>query len=89
MKQALLLQTGHEESHWKSVHQAMKDCGESLEELEGIFKNLRSTTTGFARLLKPKKLIKFNMKEQDVALLKQQIAAYRRTMALSFQLITV
>jgi len=89
MKQALLLQTGHEERHWKSVHQAMKDCGESLEELEGIFNNLGSTTTWFAKLLKPKKMIKANMKEQDIALLKQQIAAYRRTMALSLQLITV
>lgn len=89
-KQALLLQTGHEERHWKSVHQAMKDCGDSLEELEGICKNLESTTTRFGWFaLKPKKLIKVNMKDQDIALLKQKIAAYRRTMALSFQLITV
>jgi hypothetical protein len=89
-KQALLLQTGHEERHWKSVDQAMKDCGESLEQLEGIFSKLGATTTRFGRFaLKPKKMIKVNMKEREAEFFKRQIAAYRRTMALSFQLITL
>jgi len=88
-EKVLAPQTGHELEHWKSVQRSMNDCRETLEKMQGIFEGLGATRTRFGIALKPKKLIKLNMKDQDIMLLKQQITAYRQTMQLSFQLITV
>ena len=88
-EKALALQTGHELEHWKSVERSMKDCRETLEKMQTLFEGVSRTRTRFGIALTSKKMIKLNMKGLDIQLLKQQIAAYRRTMQLSFQLITV
>jgi hypothetical protein len=84
---ALKSQTGHEAQHWENVRRSMDDCKVTLAELERILVKVNKTDGGFLR--RPKKVMKLAMKEQNIALFKQQIAAYRQTMQLSLQLITV
>jgi hypothetical protein len=84
---ALASQTGHEAQHWENVKQSMKDCKETLERLEGILQDINKVDTKFFR--RPWKVLKLGMKEEVISLFKQQIAAYRNTMQLSLQLITV
>jgi hypothetical protein len=86
-KVALNAHTGHEAQHWENVRQSMRDCKETLERLEQVLEKVNKGDSGF--LWRPKKTIKLNMKMETIALLKQEIAAYRQTMQLSLQLITV
>jgi Fungal N-terminal domain of STAND proteins len=86
-KAAVSTQTGHEAQHWENVERSMRDCKDTLERLQQVLENVNKGDSGF--LWRPKKAIKLNMKAERIALLKQEIAAYRHTMQLSLQLITV
>ena len=83
----LMLQTGHEAQHWRNVCRSLDDCKETLTTLEGILETVKTKEGGFLR--RPKTRVKLDMNSGDISLCKQQIAAYRRTMQLSLQLITV
>jgi hypothetical protein len=85
---ALSSQTGHEAQHWINVQRSMDDCKDTLENLVRVLENVRRGSGGFlARALRSQ--ISFKMSSAEIASLKQQIAAYRQTMQLSLQLITV
>jgi hypothetical protein len=84
---ALESQTGHEGQHWRNVKRSMEDCQETLGSLERILESVKQGERRF--LQRPRMLIEFERKSGEIALLKQQITAYRQTMQLSLQLITV
>jgi len=89
-KAVLSAQTGHELQHWENVRRSMGDCKETLERLERVFEKLNKGDSLSGFLWRPsKKMIKFNMKTETIALLKQEIECYRQTMQLSFQLISL
>jgi methyl-accepting chemotaxis protein len=83
---ALDSQTGHEAQHWKNFEGLMDDCKETLEALEHVLEPMKKKSRPFAR---PVKQFKLEQMSREIELLKQQIAAYRQTMSLSLQLITV
>ena len=80
-------QTGHEGDHWQSVKRSMDDCNGTLQRLEEILDKIKDGREG--NIGRSVKTVKLGMETQKVALLRQQIAAYRRTMELSLQMITV
>lgn len=81
---ALGSQTGHEGQHWRHVYQSMEDCKNTLRTLEQVMQKVKKGKGGvFGRA------IKLELSVSEIALLKQQIAAYRQTMGLSLHLITV
>lgn len=84
---ALECQTGHEAQHWRNVRRSLDDCRETMRNLERILDNVKTKEGGFLRFFKSR--IKMDMNVGEIALLKQQVAAYRRTMQLSLQLITM
>ena len=85
---ALESQTGHEGEHWRHVKRSMDDCKATLEKFQRILDRVNKVEVrGIMR--RSIKKVKLDMKSGDIDLLKQQIAAYRRTMQLSLQLITV
>jgi hypothetical protein len=80
-------QSRHDVQHWNNVRQAMDSCKETLTELEIILDKVNQVDSGL--LKRPIMFIKLSMKADDIALLKQKITAYRHTMQLSLQMITV
>jgi hypothetical protein len=82
-------QTGHERQHWESVKQLMDDCSETLLSLERILDGVSKSKT-FTGLFK-KSAIKFKLdiRQSDIESHQHAIAAYRQTLQLSLQLITV
>jgi hypothetical protein len=86
-KAAFQPQTGHESQHWENVRRAMADCNRCLSSLEHLFQQMSRGESGF--LGRGKKAFKMSWKEEHISLHKQQISAYRHTMELSLQLITV
>jgi len=68
---------------WNNLSRSMKDCEETLLELAQLLDVLRRSKSGlFGR-------VKWEAKANDISLLRQEISAYRQTMSLSLQLITV
>ena len=86
-KAAFEPQTGHESQHWANVRRSMADCEQSLCSLECLFQKISKEDNSL--LGRGKKVLKLSWKEQDISWHKQQISAYRHTMELSLQLITV
>jgi hypothetical protein len=80
-------QTGHEAQHWRNVKRSMDDCKNTLENLIRILENVRRSNGGI--LSRARSQISLGMSSAQIASLKQQIAAYRQTMQLSLQIITV
>jgi Fungal N-terminal domain of STAND proteins len=79
--------TGHEGQHWQNVARSMEDCQKTLERLTGIIEKITSKESGILR----RSILVWNVnnKAEDIALCRQQVAAYRQTMQLSLQLITL
>jgi hypothetical protein len=84
---ALSSQTGHEAQHWRNVQRSMDDCKNTLENLVRVLENVRRGSGSF--LARARSQVSFGMSSAEITSLKQQIAAYRQTMQLSLQLITV
>jgi hypothetical protein len=80
----LSCQTGHETQHWTNVERSMKDGKKTLESLVRILETVKKGSDSGA-----KSPISFGMSSAEITLLKEQIIAYRQTMQLSLQLITV
>jgi len=80
-------QTGHESQHWENVRRSMSDCQRCLGSLERLFEKMNKEESSFLGL--GKKVLKMSWKEEHISLHKQQISAYRQTMEVSLQLITV
>jgi Fungal N-terminal domain of STAND proteins len=77
----------HHPEHWGIVKRSMDDCKGTLKNLEGILKGFNKADRGFLHL--STKQIKWEMKSEEITLHRQRIAAYRDTMQLSLQLITM
>jgi hypothetical protein len=86
-KAALEKQTGHEAQHWQLVKRSMEDCKGTLASLERILEGVTKVSGGLFR--RPKTQIKLDMKAVEIALFQQRLTAYRQTMQLSLQMITV
>jgi hypothetical protein len=86
-KAVLTSQTGHEAQHWANVKRSMIDCKDTLDGLEQVLLDVNKVDG--KSFWRPRKVIKLGMKDELISLFKQQIAAYRQTMQLSLQLITV
>jgi hypothetical protein len=84
---ALSSQTGHEAQHWRNVERSMDDCKGTLENLVRVLEDVKRGSGGF--LARARSQISLKMSSAEITSLKQQIAAYRQTMQLSLQLITV
>lgn len=81
-------QTSDETQHWENVRETLKECKKPLEELSEAFRKIQNNTNGgFWR--KTKKAVKLNLKADRIGLLKQQLAAYRQSMNMSLQCITL
>ena len=81
---ALSSQTGHEGNRWRNVHRSMNDCKNTLNYLEQVMEKVKKGKMGvFGRA------VKLQMNSTEITSLKQQIAAYRETLQLSLQIITV
>jgi hypothetical protein len=85
---ALEAQTGHKGQYWQTVKKSMDDCKGTLASLERILEKVVKSEAGnlFRR---SNKQIKLSMNILEIDLLKQQVAAYRQTMQLALQMITV
>ena len=86
-KAALDKQTGHEAQHWQHVKLSMEDCKGTLASLERTLEGVTKVSGGLFR--RPKTQIKLDMKAVEIALFQQRLTAYRQTMQLSLQMITV
>jgi hypothetical protein len=76
-----------EQDYWERMSQAIADCNETLKILEQL---LHSVKQGEGLFMRGSKLqARLQRHSEKINLLKQQIAAYRRTLALSLQFITV
>jgi len=84
---ALETLTGHEAQHWENVKRSMEDCEVTLTDLDKILENVTNVGDGFFRRAKTQ--VKLDMKSTKMTLLKQQVTAYRQTMQLSLQMLTV
>jgi hypothetical protein len=85
---ALEAQTGHEGQYWQTVKKSMDDCKGTLASLEQILERVGKSEAGnFLR--RSYKQLKLSMDLQEIDLLKQQVGAYRQTMQLALQMITV
>lgn len=80
-------QTGHEGQHWANVKRSMSDCETCLCTLERLLEKVSKEDSGLVG--RGKKILKMSWKDEYISLHKQQISAYRHTMELSLQLITV
>ena len=83
------VQTGHERQHWESVKQLMDDCEGTLLSLERILDGVGRSNSLRGFLRKPVKKFKLDIRQSDIESHKHAIAAYRQTLQLSLQLITV
>lgn len=86
-KAALEAQTGHEAQHLQHVKRSMEDCKGTLASLERILGGVTKVSRGFLR--RPKTQIKLDVKSVEITFLQQRVTAYRQTMQLSLQMITV
>jgi len=85
---ALSSQTGHETKYWTNVKQSMGDCKATLEDLVRVLETVK-TRRNSGVLGAVKGQISFAWNSGEIASLKQKISAYRQTMDLSLQLISV
>ena len=73
--------------HWQNVQQMLEDCKETLEEFEGIVKNINESDSRILR--KPVKLINLTSRAGPLALVRQKLAAYRGILNMSLQTVTL
>jgi conjugal transfer/entry exclusion protein len=80
--------SGDERNYWKSLNQSMKHCKDALEMLAQILE--RINFAGY-RLVPRRANLQYKLSQnaQSIASVKGQITAYRQTLELSLQLITV
>src|SRR5208282_4106527 len=73
--------------HWQNVQQMLENCKETLEEFEGIVKNINESDSRILR--KPVKLINLTSSAGPLALVRQKLAAYRGILNMSLQTVTL
>lgn len=84
---ALQSVTGYEEEYWRNVKRSMSDCDVTLRTLEELLQSIKQSGSRFKRRATIQ--TRLEQKSGEIALLKQQIAAFHKTVDLSLQLITV
>jgi phage shock protein A len=84
-------QAQNEGEHWYMVRQAIDECGDVLKGLERILEEVkgrkRGSLLGLERLAS--KSFKFEIKTEEIALRKSQIALYRWKIQLALQVVVV
>lgn len=86
---ALESQTGYEGEHWRNVRRSMEDCKVTLRNLEGILERINTEAHRKFIPRRSMKKYKLDMSQGEIDSHRRQIAAYRQTMQVSLQLITV
>jgi hypothetical protein len=85
---ALEVQTGHEGQYWQNVKRSMDDCKGTLGSLEQVLEKVgKPDGGGFLR--RARKQVNFSLSSHEIDLLRQEIAAYRQTMQIALQMISV
>jgi hypothetical protein len=77
-----------EERHWKNVRQSMNDCKETLEKLHELLQPVVKEKRG-GLFKKSVKVIELDVNPNDIALFQQEVMAYRKTMEISLQVMTL
>ena len=85
--EALESQTGHEAEHWRNVARSMADCKDTLESMQRKLQKARGT--GKSWFGRPATMVRWSWDSAEITMLKQRLAAYRGTMNLSLQMISV
>jgi hypothetical protein len=85
----LTSQSKLEERHWGNVRQSMNDCKETLEKLHGLLQPVVKLKRGGVFFQKSVKVIELDLNPNEIAIFQQQIMAYRKTMEISLQLMTL
>jgi|SRR5947207_10266534 len=78
-----------EERHWRNVRQSMNDCKETLEKLNELLQPVIKLKRGGIFLKKSVKVVELDLNPNEIAILQQQIMAYRKTMEISLQFMTL
>lgn len=86
---SLTSQSKLEERHWTNVRQSMNDCKETLEKLHEILQPVVKQKRGGVFFQKSIKVIELDLNPNEIAVIQQQIMAYRKTMEISLQLMTL
>ena len=81
--------TGHEAAHWKNVRQSLNNCQTTLKSLEEIWENVNKSDSRIPGMSRTKKVVAMIMSEEQITIYRGQIAAFRQTISLSLQLLTV
>ena len=81
--------TGHEAAHWKNVRQSLSNCQTTLEALTKVWEKVDKTDSRIPGIPRPKKVMAMIMSEEQITIYKGQISAFRQTISLSLQLLTV
>ena len=81
--------TGHEAAHWKNVRRSLENCQTTLNLLAGVWEGVSRTDSRIPGLSRPKKVVTMMMSEEQITIYKGQISAFRQTIGLSLQLLTV
>lgn len=81
------LHMGHEGQYWQTVKQSINDCRATLTSLERILEGVRLEEGQILR--QPRTRMKLTWRSTEITLHKQQIAAYRQTLQLALQMITL
>lgn len=84
---AIESQAGREAEPWRNVIRSMADCKGTLENTE---RKLEKVGGSWRRLFgQPTTIVRLSMISTEIGLLQQRLAAYRRNMNLSLQMISV
>jgi hypothetical protein len=81
--------TGHEAAHWKNVRQSLHNCRKTLESLLEVWEKVNKVDSRIPGMPRPKKVVYMIMSEEQITIYKGQIGAFRQTISLSLQLLTV
>src|SRR5947207_604431 len=81
--------TGHEAGHWKNVRQAMNNCQITLNSLAEVWEKISKVDSRLPGVARPKRVAYMMMSEEQITIYKGQISAFRQTISLSLQLLTV
>lgn len=81
----LPLQTGHEAEYWQLVHQAMKDCKDTLESLERATDIIRLEQNQSLR--RPRGQWELDSRSREIGEFRRRIVAFTSTMKIAFQLL--
>lgn len=82
LRHATLHATGHIGNHWRNIGRSLQDGQDTLKQLEGLIQNINKSVT---MLDGPRKQLRLQNAEEQVANYRHQIQSYRDALQLSLQ----